>query len=98
MISQAATPAVAPAFADRATVATASAKAQTAVIGMSQPKVTAAAALETERAETAEAASPSTAFTANTANARPRSTIRSLTAMPQDRSQAGSLAGPSPTE
>ena len=38
MISQAATPAAAPALADRPTVATASAKAQTAVIGTSQPK------------------------------------------------------------
>src|SRR5580704_9433334 len=84
VISQAATPAAAPALADRATVATASAKAQTAVIGISQPKVTAAAAPD---AETAEAARPRMAFTANTASARARSTIRSLIAMLQDSSQ-----------
>ena len=47
MISQAATPVAAPALADRVTVATASAKAQTAVIGISQPKVTAAAVTDT---------------------------------------------------
>src|SRR5215475_2414226 len=98
MISQAATPAAAPVFADRATLATASAKAQTAVIGISQPKVTAAAVPspgpDAETAEAAEAASPSTAFTANTASARTRSTIRSLTAMLQDSSQAGSMPGP----
>src|SRR6201993_5980 len=82
MISQAVPPAAAPALADLATVATASAKAQTAVIGISQPKVTAAAVPApgpvTETTETTEAASPSTAFTANTASARTRSTIRSL--------------------
>ena len=42
MIAQAARPAATPAFAERVTVAAASASADTAVIGISQPKVTAA--------------------------------------------------------
>ena len=42
-IAQPARPTVTPTFADRASVAAASASAQTAVIGTSQPKVTAAA-------------------------------------------------------
>src|SRR3981189_3301385 len=60
MISQAAPPAAAPALADRATVATASAKAQTAVIGISQLNVTVAAVPppgpDTETTQTTDAA------------------------------------------
>ena len=89
MIAQPARPAATPTFADRVTVAAASASAHTAVIGTSQPKVTAAAA-----PDAAEAASPSAAFSANTASARTSSTIRSLTAMLCDSSQAGSMPGP----
>src|ERR1700728_4608334 len=92
-IAQPATPTVTPTFADRASVAAASASAQTAVIGISQPKVT-AAAVGTTAAPTAAAASPSAALTANTASARASSTIRSLTAMLCDSSQAGSMPGP----
>ena len=89
MISQPARPAAHATFGDRVSVAAASASAQTAVIGTSQPKVTAAAA-----PDAAEAASPRTAFSPNTASARTSSTIRSLTAMLWDSSQAGSMPGP----
>src|SRR5580700_10443066 len=88
-IAQPAEPAATPTFGDRVTVAVARARAQTAVIGTSQPNVTAAAA-----PDAAEAASPSAAFMANTASARTSSTIRSLTAMLWDSSQAGSMPGP----
>ena len=44
--------------------------------------------------DAAEAASPSAAFRPNTASARTSSTIRSLTAMLRDSSQAGSMPGP----
>ena len=88
-ITQPAEPAATPTFGDRVTVAAASASAQTAVIGTSQPNVTAAAA-----PDAAEAASPSAAFRPNTASARTSSTIRSLTAMLWDSSQAGSMPGP----
>ena len=82
-------PAVTPTLADCARVAAARASAHTAVIGISQPNVTAAAA-----PDAAAAASPSTAFRPNTASARTSSTIRSLTAMLRDNSQAGSIPGP----
>src|ERR1051326_7047273 len=88
-ISQPDMPAAAPLFGDRVAVAPASASAQPAVIGTSQPNVTAAAA-----PDAAEAASPSTAFRPNTARVRTSSTIRSLTAVLWDSSQAGSTAGP----
>ena len=89
MIVQPATPAATPAFGDPTTVAAARASAHTAVIGTSQPKVSAAAL-----PDATEAASPSTAFTANTASARTSSTIRSLTAMLRHSSHAGSMPGP----
>ena len=82
-------PAATPTFADRDSVAAARASAHVAVIGISQPNVTAAAA-----PDAAAAASPSTAFRPNTASARTSSTIRSLTAMLRDSSQAGSMPGP----
>src|SRR6516162_3677669 len=88
-ITQPVAPAATPTFGDLVTVAAASASAQTAVIGTSQPNVTAAAA-----PDAAEAASPSTAFRPNTASARTSSTIRSLIAMLWDSSQAGSIPGP----
>src|SRR5690348_17584286 len=56
---------------DRSATATASASAQTAVIGISQPNVSAAAA-----PDAALATSPSTAFTANTATTRDRKSTR----------------------
>src|SRR5580658_4733123 len=89
VMTQPARPAAAPVAADLVTVATARASAHTAVIGTSQPKVTAAA-----WPETADATRPSTAFSANTASARTSSTIRSLIAMLADSSQAGSMPGP----
>ena len=55
-------PAATPTLADRDSVAAARASAHTAVIGISQPNVTAAAA-----PDAAAAASPSTAFRPNTA-------------------------------
>ena len=82
-------PAATPTLADRDSVAAARASAHIAVIGTSQPNVTAAAA-----PDAAAAASPSTAFSANTVSARTSSTIRSLTAMLRDSSQAGSIPGP----
>ena len=90
VITQPAMPAATPTFADRDSVAAASASAHTAVIGTSQPNVTAAAAAP----EAAEAARPTAAFSPNTASARTSSTIRSLTAMVCDSSQAGSIPGP----
>src|SRR5262249_19056101 len=89
VIAQAARPAATPAFGERVTVAAASARADTAVIGSSQPKVTAAAA-----PDAAEAASPRAAFNANTTTTRTSSTIRWLTVMLCDSSQAGSIPGP----
>ena len=89
VMTQPASPAATPTLAERASVAAARASAQTAVIGTSQPKVT-PAALPT----TAEAASPSAASRPNTASARTSSTIRSLTAMLHESSQAGSMPGP----
>src|ERR1700689_433786 len=86
---QAASPAATPTFADRVTVATASASIDTAVIGTSHPKVTPTAA-----PESADATIPSTASRANTASARTSSTIRSLTAVLHDSSHAGSIPGP----
>ena len=78
-------------MADLAATATARASAQAAVIGSSQPNVSARPRLVPDAAL---AISPSAAFTANTATARASSTIRSLTAMLQDSSQAGSMPGP----
>ena len=92
-MTQPARPAATPTLADRARVAAASASPQIAVIGISQPNVTAAAAPEPD-SDTAEAASPSAAFSPNTASARTSSTIRSLTAMLRVSSQAGSIPGP----
>src|SRR5207244_3979320 len=87
--AQPARPAATPTFAERLTVAVASASVQTAAIGTSQPNVNAAAV-----PDAAEAASPSAAFSPNTANARTSSTIRSLTAIDAASSQAGSMPGP----
>ena len=60
-----------PTVADLVTVAAASASADTAVIGISHPKVTAAAV-----PDAAEATSPIAAFSANTTSTRTSSTIR----------------------
>ena len=89
VMAQPAIPAATPTFAERATVAAAKASADTVVMGTSQPKVTDAA-----RPDAAEAASPKAALTKKTATARTSSTIRSLTAMLHDSSQAGSIPGP----
>src|SRR5690348_5316762 len=86
---QAATPAAAPTLAERASVAAESARAHTAVIGTSQPNVSA-----TATPDASEASSPRTVFSPNTARARTSSTIRSLTARLQDSSQASSMPGP----
>src|SRR6202046_4481459 len=92
---QAATPAPTPTLADLAATATASVSAQTAAIGMSQPKVTGAASADARVPRvTTLAAKPSTALTVNTATARVSSTSRSLIGIEQDSSQAGSTPGP----
>src|SRR4051812_3806610 len=87
--TQPATPAATPTCAERVSVATARASAHTAVIGISQPYVTAVAV-----PDAADAPTPRAAFSPNTARARTSSTIRSLTAMLHDSSQAGSMPGP----
>ncbi len=82
-------PAATPTFAEPLSVAAASASAQTAAIGTSQPNVTVAAV-----PDATEAARPSTALRPNTTDARTSSTIRSLTAIDPASSQAGSTPGP----
>src|SRR5580704_17445995 len=89
--AQPARPAPTPVLADRATVATASVRQHSAVIGTSQPNV-----MPTARADAAEAARPSPASRPNTASARTSSTMRSLTAKLRDSSHAGSMPGPAP--
>ena len=91
----AATPAQAPTAADLTATATARVSVQTAVIGISQPKVSCAVCVPAVVPSVAAlAAMPSTAFTANTATALVSSTSRSLTAQLQASSQAGSMPGP----
>jgi hypothetical protein len=85
---QLAEPTATPRSRDRDAVAAVAPARRPAVIGTSQPNVTAAAA------PAAEATSPSAAFRPNTASARTSSTIRSLTAMLRDIPQAGSMPGP----
>src|SRR4051794_8990076 len=89
VITQPVTAAATPRFADCVNLAAASARAEMAVIGASQPNARPAAVLDAAAAARARAV-----LTANTASARTSNTIPSPTAMLRESSQATSTPGP----